>query len=362
MYIGEATFERKHNNFDVLRLLAALCVFITHGHGFYKINAGDPLYELTGRYHLSTLGLMIFFTLSGFLVCRSLIRSTVKDYLWNRFLRICPAIAVCSLLTILVTGCIFTNLPIREFLFHAETWYFLVQNSLPIRVVLTLPGVFDGKAVNASLWTIPLEIKMYLLLLVAYLFRLLSKRWLMAGSWIVLIVVNLFFATQVLSLPGLKDLYTLLYFGTYFWGGAVFYLYRDKIPVRFSIWLLLLALWLLSWKFFPAYLNGTSLLFFIYSIVGAGVSRMHIPFPRVDISYGFYLYAFPVQRSIYYAWGDQPGYWPFTLTTLLITALLATASWFLVEKRALSLKKHRGIVLSEKLIAQPEDQAHQYKE
>jgi hypothetical protein len=43
-------------------------------------------------------------------------------------------------------------------------------------------------------------------------------------------------------------------------------------------------------------------------------------------------------------------------------ALLATASWFLVEKRALSLKKHRGVVLSEKLIAQPEDEAHQYKQ
>ncbi|AXY77086.1 acyltransferase [Paraflavitalea soli] len=362
MYIAEATFQRKHNNFDALRLLAALGVFISHGYGFTNPQKVEPLYALTGRYLLSTLGLFIFFSLSGFLICRSLNRSTVKDYLWNRILRICPAIAICSLFTILVTGCIFTNLPVREFLFHVETWHFLVQNSFPVRVVLTLPGVLDGKAVNASLWTIPLEIKMYLLLLLAYLLRLFSNRWLLACSWSMLIVVNLFFANQLLHLSGLKNLYPLLHFGAYFLGGAVFYLYRDKIPVRFSIWLLLLALWLLAWKFFPVYLDTAALFFFIYTIIGVGVSSIHIPFPRIDISYGFYLYAFPVQRSIYAAWGDQPGYWPFTLTTFLITTLLATASWFLIEKRALSLKKHRSVVLTEKLIGQPEDQAYQYKQ
>lgn len=361
MYIGEVTFQRKNNNFDVLRLLAALGVFISHGYAFTKEIVVEPLYALTGKYYLSSLGLMTFFTLSGFLVCRSLSRSTVRDYLWNRFLRICPAIAVCSLFTILVSGCIFTTLPLREFLFHAHTWYFLVQNSFPVRVVITLPGVFDGKAVNASLWTIPLEIKLYALLLLAHLFRMFSKRMLLVCGWIVLILINLFFAKQLLSLTGLKNLYGLLYYGMYFFGGTVFYLYRDKIALRFSIWLLLLALWLLTWLFIPVYLNISAVFFFVYTIIGAGVSKVRTPFPQIDISYGFYLYAFPVQRSIYYAWGDQPGYWPFTLVTLLITVILATASWFLAEKSALTLKKHRRVVFAEKLIAYPENKANQYK-
>jgi peptidoglycan/LPS O-acetylase OafA/YrhL len=361
MYISEEHFERKNNNFDAMRLLGAISVFISHGHGFTNKEA-EPLYALTGRYYVGKLGLFIFFTLSGFLISRSLTRSSVKDFLWNRFLRICPGIAVCSLLTILVTGCIFTTLPVKEFLLHFQTWYFLIQNSFPVRIIFTLPGVFDGKGVNASLWTIPVDIRMYGILLMAYLLRLFTKRWLIVCGWILLIIAYLFFTKLLMNISGLKNLYSLFYVGTWFIGGAVFYLYRDKVPVRFSIWILLLVLWLATWKFFPYYLSISEMLFFIYTIILAGVSKIHIPFPKADISYGFYLYAFPIQQSIYHAWGDQLSPWQFHAISFSTTLIFGIASWFLVEKKALTLKKHRGVVLTEKLIAQPEDEAHQYKQ
>jgi peptidoglycan/LPS O-acetylase OafA/YrhL len=357
MYITEAKFQREQNNFDALRLLAAFMVFITHSYGFPI----DPISRLTGRtYTLSSFGLIIFFTLSGFLVCRSISRSSLKDYFWNRFLRICPALAVCSLLMVIIPGCIFTTLPLGEFLLHPGTWHFLLQNSFPVQVVFKLPGVFNGRAVNVSLWTIPLEIKFYIALALLPLTRVLSRRLLVLASWGLLVTIT-FTIKNKADLTGIRTLSTTLFYATYFFGGVVFFLFKEKIPVRFGIWLLLATGWLLAWKFSRSFFPFTAFLFFIFTIVGVGVSKIHLPFPHADISYGFYIYSYPVQRSIYYAWGDDLSFWQYFLTTLVITLLLATASWFLVEKKALSLKKHRSVTPVEELIAQPENKANQYK-
>lgn len=364
MYIAESNFRRENNNFDVLRLSAAFMVFISHAYGFTKIHI-EPLHALTGGYfRLSTWGLMIFFTLSGFLICRSVTRSSsISNYFWKRFLRISPAIAVCSAFTILIPGWLFTTLSTKAFFSHPATWYFLVQNSFPVRVVMFLPGMFNEKSINVSLWTIPVEIKFYVLLPIASLTGLLNKKVLFTSGWIMLVVLNTYFNKEIRDIGGeFRNLHSLLYLGQYFFGGVIFYLYKDKIPVKFPIWLLLLAAWVLVWKFSPAYLQIPTVFLFIYTIIGVGVSSIHIPFPRADISYGFYLYAYPVQASVYYAWGNQLNFWLYNLVCLLIIISLATASWFLVEKKALSLKKRRSVVPAENLIPQPENKANQYKQ
>lgn len=364
MYIDEINFRREHNNFDLLRLSGAFMVFFTHSYGIRKIYSIEFLYALTnGLYNIGTWGMYTFITLSGFLLCRSITRLSIRDYLWNRLVRICPAIMVCSVLTILIPGWIFTTLPGRVFFSHPETWHFLVQNSFPVKVVMALPGVFNGEAINASLWTIPVEIKFYALFVLASLSGLLNKKLLFALGWFLLLLINTHFNKEIRSMGGVfHHLHSLLYLGVFFFGGAVFYLYRDRIPVRFSIWLVLLAAWLLTWKFYQAYLQIPAAFFFIYSIIGIGVSKIRIPFPSADISYGFYLYAYPIQTSIQYAWGDQLSFWQYESVTLLITTSLATASWFLIEKKALSLKKHRRVIFTKNLVAQPEDKANQYKQ
>ena len=61
---------------------------------------------------------------------------------------------------------------------------------------------------------------------------------------------------------------------------------------------------------------------------------------HADVSYGLYLAAFPVQQSIVHAWGGDP---PSALVVIAIalptTYFLALGSWYLVEKRALRLKR-----------------------
>ena len=62
--------------------------------------------------------------------------------------------------------------------------------------------------------------------------------------------------------------------------------------------------------------------------------------PRHDLSYGIYLYAFPVQQATASMGFVGPHYWLITLiVSILATVGLAYLSWILIERPALSLKR-----------------------
>jgi peptidoglycan/LPS O-acetylase OafA/YrhL len=68
-----------------------------------------------------------------------------------------------------------------------------------------------------------------------------------------------------------------------------------------------------------------------------------LPFARVgavnDVSYGMYIYAFPLQLVLAVIVGTTLPTWAFVLVSIAITAPFAAASWFLVEKPAMRLKR-----------------------
>ena len=57
-----------------------------------------------------------------------------------------------------------------------------------------------------------------------------------------------------------------------------------------------------------------------------------------DLSYGIYLYAWPVQQVVVLALGKTAPYWLLAICSLAVATALAYASWHLVEKLALRLK------------------------
>lgn len=94
----------KKNAFDLLRILLAISVLITHGIliGGYKIQ--DPLSILSkNQTNLADLGVMGFFTLSGYLITASFERTkNVFLFSSHRLLRILPGFWVCLLITAFV--------------------------------------------------------------------------------------------------------------------------------------------------------------------------------------------------------------------------------------------------------------------
>jgi peptidoglycan/LPS O-acetylase OafA/YrhL len=63
-----------------------------------------------------------------------------------------------------------------------------------------------------------------------------------------------------------------------------------------------------------------------------------------DLSYGIYIYAWPVQQVGVALMGQQTPYLELLGITVPVTLILAAASWQLVEKKALRMKPVRRSV------------------
>lgn len=336
--------ERKSsasNNFLLLRLLAATLVI--YGHSFALApkcdNCKDIASRITGSPWILShhIGLYIFFVISGFLVTKSCIETpSTGTYFTKRALRIFPGLAVCVLLMIFVFGFIFTSLPASEYLTSPGTWKYLFRNATAYRYSTELPGfsIRGGDfatAVNSSLWTIPIEARLYILAGVASVAALRSRlalNLLLAGFGILAVfnmIPTLYQSAADYQLAGL------------FGFGALLYINRHSVPYSPKGLALLVVLAILS------NINGSYFLLWSLALAYGCIVFAYapkIPLPRWvgDYSYGIYLYGFPIQQLIAHFLPDAGPYEMFVIATPL--AWIAGAiSWKLVEQPFLKLKR-----------------------
>jgi peptidoglycan/LPS O-acetylase OafA/YrhL len=334
--------NRFQNNFDFLRICAALAVIF--GHSYALLALPEPVMRLTGI-PSGEFGVGIFFVISGYLITKSWERGPhAFTYLKKRVLRIFPALIIVVFLTVFLLGPFVTTLSLNDYFSNPQTWSYLRTIYLfylmePGTGHYMLPGVFVNNpfpnVVNGSLWTLPYEFSMYIMVLALGLAGLTKKR---------LAVIPLYFFA-ILLLP-IVIVHPLLVFTSWhvFWGicfiaGMVLYLYRDEIRLDYKIVLLLLFIWALS--FYTAYGLFVSSLVLPYLVVYFAfirTPRLHKIAKYGDFSYGLYIYAFPLQQLIVYFLVDSLT--PARLFGLSIIATVPAAmlSWFLIESRALKLK------------------------
>jgi peptidoglycan/LPS O-acetylase OafA/YrhL len=171
------------NNFDLIRLFAALQVAVVHIVSNFK-PPGVPIAIVDAALRLFP-GVPIFFLISGLLISRSYERSgSLRDYYRNRCLRIFPALWVCLVVSIGLVALKIHAAGAVEALSSGE-WllWWAAQMSLFQQYA---PQFLHGLRLNGSLWTIPVELEFYLLLPVLYgLFRLRMRR----GHWPLLAVL-----------------------------------------------------------------------------------------------------------------------------------------------------------------------------
>jgi peptidoglycan/LPS O-acetylase OafA/YrhL len=332
------------NNLDTVRLAAAGMVL--YGHSFVFLGLREPLF--LSWLPLGPLGVYIFFTISGFLVSQSWDRDPhLLRFFQRRCLRILPGLAVCTILSVLVLGPLLTTLPLKDYFTHKHTWGYL-QN-IALHVVYYLPGVFEhnrvANAVNGSLWSLPVEFLMYIVLAVVCVLH--GNRWAIAALAVVSAATSLLWAqvtTEMLVVYNF-DLRQAFICGTYFWVGSSFHkfdLQRYLTPSAgmLAIFAMLcLEPWarqlaLASWVLLPVVVLAFG---FAYSPWLARLTRSG------DYSYGVYIYAFPIQQTVVYLW-PQIGIGPYLFVCTAITFVLAALSWHLVEHRALFLKPRRPTV------------------
>ena len=326
------------NNLNTLRLAAAGLVL--YGHSFVFLGLPEPVF--LSWLPLGTLGVYIFFTISGYLVTQSWQQDPhLLRFFQRRALRIFPALIVCVLLSILVLGPALTSLPLNEYFAHGATWRYL--KNIFLYITYYLPGVFEhlrvANAVNGSLWSLPVEFFMYIL--VAVLGLISRKLWLSIVIFVVSAIGSFLWArtaTDMLVIYA-TDVRQVFLCGTYFWAGAL--CCQLDIKRYFSISsFAVAALAMLCLEAFPAtkHVAAWGLLPFVVLAFGLSESSwINKLTASGDYSYGFYIYAFPVQQAIAYLYPTMalPGY---LLLATIITMTLAAASWHGIEKPMLRLK------------------------
>src|ERR1700674_5476989 len=178
---GERRVERR-NNFDLLRLVAALSGIFSHAF-FLSENSQDhdPLMMLTGgQTILGVGGVFVFFTISGYLVTQSFdTTSSPLVFLAKRALRVFPGLFLCLAVCVFVIGSLVTQLPLADYFGRPEPYLFLLHNAALDVGYNRLPGVQFwpgniGGIVNGPLWSLPCEVLMYLMLFALGVCRLLT--------------------------------------------------------------------------------------------------------------------------------------------------------------------------------------------
>jgi len=323
----------------------------TAGYGEIKI----------GKFSLGTLAVYCFFAVSGFLIIPGLLNNGLNRYLLNRFVRIYPG----YLLVMLITGVFFY--PIWRFQSHVNVFDWPTSASYILKNLILIPqGASDvnsswnslsgypalsshPSSVNASIWTLPLEISAYLFLGFLYALGVISKIfkfnrvvkiffilvWIMSSVGAI-IFPNLY--TQHYS--QLEQLVTKWPYFLSFMTGAVMKLINFKSLSKIKVYLLLLIV-LISFQsiIFWALAGLCSLCILILYI---GNSRIFIRFNELrDISYGIYLYHFPVIQ-ILVGFKIFDGRLGLTLiSTFLVTIVFAYLSSRFVESPCQSYVKKR---------------------
>lgn len=331
----------RHNNFDALRLAAAISVIFSHafliGEGRQDI---EPLMRLTGgQTVLGVVGVFVFFTISGYLVTQSFEATrSAPRFAAKRALRIYPALLLCLLLSGLVLGPLLTRLPPRAYFADRGTYAYIVSNFTMVNPTRTLPGVWftrwsAGGVVDGPLWTLPCEVAMYLVVLLLGMLRALDLR--IVAALILLGMGGIWFDTASSQYFSGSALWLLSFFAS----GMALYRLRDRGLLNGRIALLACAGLALSVP-----LKAFILLFPIfgsYLVIYFAFAPWLKPLPAArfgDLSYGLYIYGWPVEQSLVALHGGAMPWETLFAEALPITAALAFLSWHLVEKRALRLK------------------------
>ena len=165
----------RDNNFTLVRFTAAMAVLFAHSIGALGLPPEtEPVFRRVG-FSLGEMGLDALFVTSGFLVTASLVkRGDLIGFFWARALRVYPALWVMLLLMVFVLAPALTTLPFPDYFASETTWSYLAKCATLIGGIrYTLPGVFDALPLkgefNGSLWTMPVELRMYIYVAVLWL-------------------------------------------------------------------------------------------------------------------------------------------------------------------------------------------------
>lgn len=336
------------NAFDLLRLVAACAVVVAHAP--LVLGGREPL--LAPGLTLGRAAVLVFFSISGYLVAQSLDRTpTLPAFALKRIVRIYPGLLVALAFTALVLGPIATTWALPDYFAASQTWRTLGRG-FGLLHRDWLPGVFETNPLplqtNAPLWTIKFELGLYAMLAAVGGLARSRRRRVVALAAICLgsvafrahVVIGGVPAVEALrawtGLQASERVATLTADLAAFTGpfalaaafaSAGFEVARHRWLVGAAALAVVASLWW-RWAIPIAPLGLCVLVLWAAKAIPRRIARQTRGW---DLSYGLYIYAFPIQQLLASHGADATYPAALALWTFAIVLPIAAASWRLVE-------------------------------
>lgn len=332
-------FDPRRNSLNALRLVLAASVIVSHS---WVLSGHSSLPGGFGDQYIGDIAVDGFFAVSGFLILGSRLASkSLLDFFWRRVLRIWPAfVVVLVFVAFVVAPCAVFVLgngrydPLGAVGYVAKNLgLIVVQPGIPGSPV----GIPEEGNWNAPLWTLAYEFACYIG--IALLATFLPRRWLGAGLAIVLVGALALNAVTAFTPIHLADpLIVLARLGAFFASGSLLLVLRERVPLTALVGIsaAVIVVALVAVQRFDVF-GGP---FFAVLLLWLGVV---LPLSRVgarnDISYGMYIYGYPMQLLLAIVVGRALPIWAFAAVSIVLAVPFAVASWFLIEKPAMRWKR-----------------------
>ncbi|WP_392544866.1 acyltransferase family protein [Oryzobacter telluris] len=338
---GQLVGERLHgraNALNAVRLALALLVVVGHSWPL----SGSPW---PGGPQLAGLAVSGFFALSGYLIAQSRDRLPLLAFLRHRMARILPAFWVCLVVVALLFAPLVTLRTREHFELMSALDYirgnallFIGQWGIDSTLMrVPYPGVWNG-----SLWTLWYEAIAYVcagLFLVARVRRaapVALPALALALCALVVVVHGPFDGGSPFTHHGLRLLAT-------FAAGAAMWALRHQLRSNHLVGIacLLFAV-VATFTLPPAWGYALTAAPLAYGLVWLGATLPSGVFQTNDVSYGTYVYSFPVQQVLAAFGAATLGVVGFAAVSIAATMPFAVASWFLVERPVLRRTRRRS--------------------
>lgn len=326
--------KKENNNLDLIRIILACFVIIGHAP---ILNGGsptwlDPIAAFFPFTYSGALAVKLFFFISGLVVSNSLLNNkSVIYFIISRFFRLIPALLFVLLCSVFVVGLFVTNEPLHDYFSHLNHFQY-IRDNISFYPNYILPGVFTGNiygnVVNGSLWSLRYEVGCYIAML-GFFLLLANKNKYYLNIPIALIILDSFLPSSILfTWLGNNPEINLL--PVSFAYGAFFAVNVEKLTIDFKI---VLGSFLIYYIFNNVHFTQvifilTSCNTLLYLASTKFVLKLK---PRLDISYGIYLWGFLVQQIIYHILGHlYVGM--HCIIALFFSIVLAIITHIIIEK------------------------------
>lgn len=341
----------RENNLNAIRFIATIMVIAGHMGILSGNNGSTPI--IFGQV-IHAIGVKIIFIISGYLIASSWMADPdVIRYAIKRFFRLWPPLATCIIVSVIVVGPIFSELSVKEYLNSSMTWDYL--KNVVFAIKFNLPGLFVNNpypnAVNGSLWTLPIEVLLYIFIpiFLRCIEKLKQKDYIKIILSVCICSLSIlqqkFFPNWSLKIAWVYITPTALTLIGYYTIGMVFTIPRLKKLLNLT----LATMIVLIYKCFAVgWLKNEAVLFIIlpYLILSwafAPSGKLMKILSKIECTYSLYLYGFIVQQIVIYILmvriSTNLGYNTLLIICILITYGIALFSYWLVEKPMQVLSK-----------------------